>query len=359
MNVYNLLVVFGRHLRYDIKKESGITQKTVGAVGKETRVCMFGYVRTWPPELRGREQEYYRGVYCGLCRAQGKCTGTCSRATLNYDMTFMALVRLALTGETPVFTRRRCVVHPVHRRVMAEPNASLTMTALCSALLTYHKVADDKADETGLRFIRAEAVTPVVAGARRRALRRMADGQKPQGEGITPDGQVLDGLVADCMQALAETESKRPPSVDQPAELFGVMMGDMLAFGLEGDAARLARDIGRHTGRWVYILDAADDYEEDVRRKRYNPYVCLYGEGMTTLPEERKQEIRTALIGELVEIEAAFDLMEIPDRNLDGVLRNILYEGMPRVADRVLWGEPEKHGPAGTGEPSGGEAPGA
>ena len=51
--------------------------------------------------------------------------------------------------------------------------------------------------------------------------------------------------------------------------------------------------------------------------------------------------------------------MEIPDRNLDGVLRNILYEGMPRVADRVLWGESEKHDPSGAGEPSGGKASGA
>ena len=60
---------------------------------------MYGYVRTHAPELKVRQQEYYRAVYCGLCRTMGKCTGQCSRMTLSYDFTFFALVRMALTGE--------------------------------------------------------------------------------------------------------------------------------------------------------------------------------------------------------------------------------------------------------------------
>ena len=62
---------------------------------------MFGYIRTDTPELRVRENEYYKAVYCGMCRAQGKCTGQCSRLTLSYDMVFLALLRLAVSGENP------------------------------------------------------------------------------------------------------------------------------------------------------------------------------------------------------------------------------------------------------------------
>ena len=60
---------------------------------------MFGYVKTHNPELRVAEYEYYRAAYCGLCRSMGKCTGQCSRMTLSYDFAFLALIRLALTGD--------------------------------------------------------------------------------------------------------------------------------------------------------------------------------------------------------------------------------------------------------------------
>ena len=55
---------------------------------------MFGYIKTYPPELKVREQEYYRAVYCGLCRTMGKCTGQCSRMALSYDFAFLVMLRL-------------------------------------------------------------------------------------------------------------------------------------------------------------------------------------------------------------------------------------------------------------------------
>ena len=52
-------------------------------------------------ELRVREDVFYRALYCGLCHRMGKCTGQCSRMTLNYDFVFLAAVRLACGCETP------------------------------------------------------------------------------------------------------------------------------------------------------------------------------------------------------------------------------------------------------------------
>ena len=77
---------------------------------------MLGYVRTDAQELRVREHQYYRALYCGLCHRMGKCTGQCSRMTLNYDFVFLAAVRLALTGEKPSVKKQRCVAHPFRSR---------------------------------------------------------------------------------------------------------------------------------------------------------------------------------------------------------------------------------------------------
>jgi hypothetical protein len=198
-----------------------------------------------------------------------------------------------------------------------------------SAILAYHKIRDDLRDERGMKRTAATALSPFVDSLRRRALKR----------GYTQ----ADMAVASAMKALCELEAARPPSVDEPAELFGELMAVLLSYGLDGNQAKLAHTIGRHVGRWVYILDAADDYAEDVKRGRYNPLACLYdqnagGEPLPAqLPQSKREEIKTALLCELSELECAFDLMELSENpDLGGVLRNILYLGMPKEAERVL-----------------------
>ncbi len=288
---------------------------------------MYGYVRTCVPELKVREQEYYRAVYCGLCRTMGKCTGQCSRMALSYDMTFFALVRMALCGEKPVMRARRCFVHPMRRRPMAEPNDVLRFTARVSGVLAYHKLRDDRRDERGVKYTAAALALPYVAQVRRRAVRR--------GEALLREA---DAAAFHTLSALSRLEASRPASVDEPAECFGTLMATLLAIGLDGERATLARHIGRHIGRFVYILDAADDFEEDVRCGRYNPFACLYGDPcMKALPSAKREEIHTALLAELVGLEAAIDLLDIPnDPDLTALIGNILYLGLPREAERVL-----------------------
>ena len=290
---------------------------------------MYGYVRPHHPELKVREQEYYRAVYCGLCRTMGKCTGQCSRMTLSYDMTYFALVRMALTGNHPTVKSRRCPVHPFRKRPMAEPNEDLAFCACMSAILAHHKVRDDLRDERGLKRTAATAVSPFASSFRRRALKR----------GYAE----ADAAVARAMRDLWELEAKRPPSVDEPADLFGELMALLLSHGLTGNQDKLAHKIGFHIGRWVYVLDAADDFAVDLKEGRYNPLACLYAPLLTAdpdvkeLPAAKRQEIKIALLNELVELECAFDLLDAAEHpDTEGILRNILYHGLPKEAERVL-----------------------
>ena len=287
---------------------------------------MYGYLRTHVPELKVREQEYYRAVYCGLCRTMGTCTGQCSRMTLSYDFTLFALARMALTGETGTFKHCRCIAHPLRKRPMAEPTSALRLCANTSAILAHHKVKDDLRDERGLKRTAATAVSPFTSSMRRRAVK--------QGYGDMDRGVCL------AMQELGELETYRLPSGDQPATLFGELMGKTLAYGREGNTAKLAHAVGLHLGRFVYILDAADDYAEDMEKGRYNPLACLYGDpSMTVLSDHKRQELKIALLNELTELERAFDLLDTADHpDLRGVLSNILYEGLPRQVERVLFG---------------------
>lgn len=290
----------------------------------------FGYIRVNRPECKIREYEYYRAVYCGLCHSLGKCTGQCSRMLLGYDFTFMALVRLALAGVSPTLVPSRCIAHPIRRRLMAKPkkgSEEASVFALCSCasvLLSYHKLRDDIADEQGLRRFRARVLQPLVGGFRKRAKKQY---------------EALDRIIEEGLLALTHIEKSEICSLDAPAEAFGGILADVLSYGLEGGKARIAREIGFRIGKWIYLVDAADDYEEDLKKGRYNPLVRVFGE---SLEQEERNSLVEALTVELREAEHGFDLLDYPDEGCRGVVENIIYSGMPPVAKAIVGGRDGK-----------------
>jgi hypothetical protein len=288
---------------------------------------MFGYVRAYTPELKMREYEYYRAAYCGLCRANGRATGCMSRFSLSYDFVFLALVRIALTGITPKFRYRRCAAHPAKKRNEMLPNDALLFCVRAGALLTYHKLRDDLNDETGRRRMLARAGLVFA-----RKMRRRASAALPG----------LDGKIKAALDRLAGLEAKETASVDLPAGVFGEITADILSFGLEGKEAAIARQIGLHVGKWIYIADALDDYQSDAARGRYNPFLKLWAD---TIPPESKEGIRTALTHELMEAEKGFDLLDYGNNDtLHGVILNIIYCGMPRRIDDIICGRKREVG---------------
>lgn len=283
--------------------------------------AVFGYIKAYTPEMKMCEYEYYRAAYCGLCRAMGRCTGQCSRCLLNYDFAFLALVRIALTGERPEFRRRRCLVHPFKKRLEMTQQGQLDYCACASVLLTWHKCRDDLADEKGGRRLKARLALTFMKGAYKRACRTLPG---------------LDGAIASELEILAGLERERCASVDLPATSFGRLTANILAYGLEGGKAAVARQIGVHIGKWIYIADALDDCESDRAAGRYNPFALLWKDGISP---ESAEGIRSALKRELMDAELGFNMIDYgEDGRLRGVIENIIYCGMPKRAERLAVG---------------------
>ena len=293
---------------------------------------MLGYIRTDAPELRLRDSECYRAIYCGLCRQMGKCTGQCSRLSLSYDFAFLAAFRMSLTNESMELQKNRCLVHPLKKRNMAINSPSLAFCADASAILTYHKCRDDVDDEKGLRKLRARVALEFFSSAYRRAKRRYP---------------ALNDKIHSLLQELRqyEKDTSLPPSADAPAAIFGNLMAAVCAEGLEGIEARIATTFGRAIGHWVYLIDAADDYRKDLASGSFNPFVRLFGDGMT---EDDACGIAVSLKRYLADTENAFLLIDhFPTPEVREILCNILYLGLPKTADRILekaWkGETDKN----------------
>lgn len=282
---------------------------------------MFGYVRPREGDLRVREYNCYRALYCGLCHSMGKCTGQCSRFSLNYDFVFLSMVRFCLSGESFEIEKKRCIAHPFRRRLTATDSETLRYCADASALLTYEKLNDDRSDERGMKKLRAVFARPLFSGAYRKAKRRHLE-----------LAQKIAGSLSELHKI--ENDPDSPPSADRPAACFGEITGAILAEGLTGDRARVAAHIGSAIGRWIYLADAADDYEADRKKHRFNPFLSLFGEAPTA---EDWQGVRTSLLLTLADAEQGFALLGDPTvAEVRALLDNLLYLGMPDTAARLL-----------------------
>ena len=168
---------------------------------------------------------------------------------------------------------------------------------------------------------------PMAAILRKRALKHYAP---------------LDALIGQELKRLHAMEANQIPSADKPAEIFGTLLSHILSYELSDAPRRTAAEIGFHIGKWIYLVDAADDFFEDLHRARYNPLVNLYGK---TPDREMWQSLSVALTAELMEAERGFDLLDYPDMNMKSIVENIIYSGMPQTAKRVLTAcEKEKGG---------------
>lgn len=290
---------------------------------------MFGYIKVNRAELKVREDEYYRGTYCGLCRSMGACTGQCSRMTLSYDFAFLALLRITCCERTVSFEQKRCLVHPFKKRNVMANNPSLTYCAGAAALLNYHKLLDDLADERGGKKLRAVLARPFLAHARKKAIRKQ-------------ELSSLDQAIASGLKALSDAEHASLASVDLPAERFGAILSDIMSYGLEGSNARILASFGSAVGKWIYIADALDDWQEDAKKQRYNPFLLLYGKDSPS-PQER-ETIQNALKNELYDAEAALDLLSFASPEIQSILSNILYLGMPDRIEQIGKKETEQAG---------------
>ena len=289
---------------------------------------MLGYVRPNTQELRLREYEYYRALYCGLCRRMGKCTGQCSRLSLSYDFVFLATVRMSLAGEKPKPERIRCLLHPLRKRKAVTSSPTLDYCADASALLTYHKLNDDLHDEKGFARIKAAFLRALMRSAYKKARARHGE---------------LDEKIGESLKRLSEYEKSTPelPSADTPASLFGDLMAAVFAEDLDGADARIASEMGRAVGHWIYLADAADDFAQDKKKGRFNPYLDLFGENPT---ETDLDNLRVSLTAQLMRGERAMLLIDaFGNEELKEILYNIMYLGLPDRAEKILCGM-EKQG---------------
>ena len=279
---------------------------------------MFGYIKPDIPELKMKENELYKAVYCGLCKTMGKCTGCASQLTLNYDFAFLAMLRMVSDDVKGEIKMRSCGLHPFKKKPMLSQNEALEFCAKSSVILTKLKLKDNINDTKGLSNLKARVVGLISIFFKK----------------TDKDLKELEEKVEECIDNLTALEKENSDSIDQTADTFGILLGTLASHGHNDDKSRILYEIGYHLGKWIYVIDAIDDMKDDIKKKSYNPIINSYG---NELNNSHRDALYCALMLELDNMSKSIELLDFKNHtDLEGIIKNIIYSGMVKTTRKIL-----------------------
>ncbi|MBO5858598.1 MAG: hypothetical protein J6R20_02355 [Clostridia bacterium] len=279
---------------------------------------LLGYVRAYKPDMKMRDYEFYRGIYCSLCRALGRNYSPLAQLFLSYDFALACVIRLACAESGCSFSAKRCPYNPAKKCLICGSKDIFDFCSHAVIITVYYKILDNLHDKGFFKKLGAALILPAVALMHRKAKRLAPEAEK---------------AVADAMKLQAETEAKPSPSIDEAAHPSAEALGKIFTIGASESQKDSLRTIGYLTGRFVYILDAADDLDDDLKKGAFNPF-----SGCDISSPEKQKEFADKIRGMLNltqnGILEALDSLEI--KRFYDISENILLDGITACAEKVL-----------------------
>jgi hypothetical protein len=282
---------------------------------------MFGYITPDKPDLRICEFEVFRGYYCSVCKSIGKQAGHRGRIILTYDCAFLALLLDSLSQTPTAGEKKRCMIHPISKRYIVDSNSAIEYSSDINILLAYYNLKDKWQDE---KKIFGPAGMLVLRRGYKRVKKRYPD---------------LVKNIEEQLNTLFELEQQNCESIDEASEPFANILKIIFKFAMNYDSAGETLGwIGYNLGKWIYLLDAYDDIEDNIKSGSYNPITAQYKynekEGLQSFRKRTREKVEFVLIYCLSEAEKAFSLLDIQKNK--SILENIIYRGLLTRTRAVL-----------------------
>lgn len=279
--------------------QSDFYQKKLTIVQNQEK-AMFGYIIINKGDMKFKEFDMYHSYYCGLCRALKERYGIAGQFSLSYDMTFLVMLLGSLYEPAVETGEIKCAAHPFEKHTVRSSDFSY-YGADMNLLFTYYKCRDDWADEGKLsRLVYGKLI--------KKAYRNICSryGEK---------ARRIDAL----MREISAGEKKQIQDIDYMAGLFGEIMGEIMAVRRDEWQESL-RTMGNYLGKFIYLLDAYEDIEDDIKEGRYNPLIKKFNN------PDFEEEVKTILTMIMAGCCKEFEKLPVIE-NVE-ILRNILYSGI-------------------------------
>ncbi len=287
---------------------------------------MFGYVTPLKEELKIREYEDFKSYYCGLCFHIKKHFGNLPRMILNYDMTFLALLLDSLSPQETFPVQKACMTNPIRKKPVLLHNDALTYAAAMNVALVYFKLLDDKLDDHSFKS------------------RLLALGLTPYKNKFPVSMQTIYTMIEENLSYLTALENNKTfASIDEIAHPFALIVAHLFKdypFEIIADSPRTREHLfqfGYCLGKWIYIIDAVDDLEKDMRNNKFNPLDFLYNKENLTF-EALFPKIKDRISFTLLNCGASVKdhLNALPLQRNETILENIISFGMMDKYTKVI-----------------------
>ena len=269
---------------------------------------MFGYVQVNQRELKIREYETYRSYYCGLCYALREAYARTGQVLLTYDMTFLVLLLTGLYEPAEDCEKRRCLLHPAKPHLQTV-NEFTFYAADMTILLSYVKATDDWRDEhSHPKRALAMALYPKYRDLKKRYPRQ---------------AKTLERSV----KTLSRLEREGCTDADLVSGQTGRFLGEIFVYREDLWQEDL-RELGFYLGKYIYLLDAADDFDKDRKNHSFNILHSMTEETAASFSSDPQleQNVRLMLTDLMARSSRAFE--RLPILKNAPILRNILYSGV-------------------------------
>ena len=275
---------------------------------------MFGYINPDAPYLFKKDETLYKALYCGLCKGIGKGCGQCARSALTYDMAFMSAILHNIRHEDVDIKKKRCALHIIRPRPIAAVDETTVLLGCVNTALAYYKLCDDKQDGERRGIFRH---------AFKRGLKR-AIKRHPQAVEI----------IKEQTEKQSRLEKDGCSVIDMACEPTAEMMQSLSSYALGSFATPHTDKLFYSIGKWVYLADALDDFEKDIKKGRFNILKnAIGGQNKYELLQNGEKEL--AFIFDSLFADMRESLANIKFKFNHDLTDNIILRGIP-VKTRAL-----------------------
>ena len=280
---------------------------------------MYGYVRPPLGELPQEERDRFQRAYCGLCHTLGQRYGLAARFILNYDFTYLAI--LLAEGEEGPAGESRCPVSPIRKRPYRQGDGAAALAADESVILAYWQLRDGVADHDWLHGLKYRSVSKVLEPAYRKAA-----AARP----------AFDESTRRQLRQLSELETEDCASMDRAADAFAALLAGAAKEVDDPVRQRVLEQLLYHLGRWIYLVDAADDLKKDAASGNYNPVALRFGLTNGSWTADARRAFALSLDHSIRMMATAFELWDFGVWT--PILEATIYQGLFQVGKSVLDG---------------------
>lgn len=259
---------------------------------------MFGYIVVNGDKLTDEQKKTYQSFYCGLCFSLNKKYGKSYSILLNNDMTFLALVLCGLEDTNYYIENKKCPIHLL-KHVDVNSNKFIDYACDMTILLSYFKALDDQIDEHRNIKLVNKLTVPI--------------------QNIKEYYPEHVKNIEDALNRIANYEKENCHNLDLLCNASGDIVKTIFSFpniSFKNDMEGL----GLSLGKFIYLMDAYDDLEKDLKKNNFNPLI--------ELKDEKDFDSKIERYLELFLSDATYYFERMPIIEYSDIIRNVLYSGV-------------------------------